>query len=108
VTDAVFDRTGLRSIDSEFALEYLSGGLLVLLAFALVVLGVVRVAVRRGLSPVERAWAVGMVATSANLLTVALLTQQAELFWAWTALLAGLEQRQALRRPAASREQVPA
>ncbi|MGZ6827400.1 MAG: hypothetical protein ACXVGH_11445, partial [Mycobacteriales bacterium] len=30
VTDAVYDRTGLKSIDSEFALDYLSGGLLVL------------------------------------------------------------------------------
>lgn len=98
ITQAVFDRTGLTSIDSEFALVYLTAGLLSLLAFFAVVLLAVRVVGLSGLSPVERAWAVAMAAACLNLLTVALLTQHGELFWSWIAVLAGIVQRH--RQPA--------
>jgi hypothetical protein len=110
VTEAVFERTGLVSIDSEFALVYLTSGALSLAALVVVVLMVLRLVPRPGLSPLERAWAVAMAASALNLLTVALLTQQAELFWAWVALLAGIVQRHrthGLALPAAA-EGVPA
>lgn len=85
-------RVGLKSIDSEFALVYLSNGLLALVALLAAAALVTVVALRAGLSPVDRAWAVATAASYVNLTTVALLTQHAELFWISTALVACLAQ----------------
>jgi hypothetical protein len=93
VTAAVYARTGLKSIDSEYALVYLFAGVLALAALLAIAALLLEVAARPRLSPVERAWAVAMAASCLNLLTVALLTQQSELFWASTAIVAGIGQR---------------
>lgn len=93
ITEAVFQRTGLTSIDSEFALVYLTAGLLSLLAFTAVVVLVIKAAALPDLTHIERAWAIALGATCLNLTTVALLTQHGELFWSWTAMVAGLVQR---------------
>jgi hypothetical protein len=93
VSQAVGSRTGLKSIDSEFAVVHLTYGVLALLAFVAVGLLVVRTAFTRGLGAVDSAWAVGLAVSFVNLLTVALLTQYEELFWGFTAVVAGIAQR---------------
>ena len=93
VTEAVVRRTGLKSIDSELAVVHLTSGALALGAFLLVGVLVLGTALRRRLPVVESAWAVGMAAAFLNLTTVALLTQYEELFWGFTALVAGIAQR---------------
>ena len=86
-------RTGLKSVDSEYAVVYLTSGALALGALLVVAAAMVRTSARRGLQPLERAWSLGMAASCVNLLTVALLTQHSELFWAGAAVVAGIEQR---------------
>lgn len=98
VTQDLQRRVGLKSIDSHFALLYLSGGLLGLLAFVAVVVLVLRQAVRPGLPLAGRAWVIGLSATFANLLTVALFTQENDVVWiatAITAVLAGRSREEA-------------
>jgi O-antigen ligase len=86
-------RVGLKSIDSQYALVYLDGGVLCFVVFASVAGLVVATALRPTLRPAERAWAMGLAATFANLLTVALFTQEADLVWIGVAVLAGATQR---------------
>jgi hypothetical protein len=93
VTAAVVERTGLKSIDSELALVFLANGALPCLALIGAGVLVASVCLRPGLNPVDRAWATATAAGYINLTTVALLTQQAELFWASTAVVASLAQR---------------
>jgi hypothetical protein len=89
---ALTTRTGLKSIDSELALVFLANGALPAMALVGAGLLVTVVCFRPGLSPVDRAWAVATAAGYINLTTVALLTQQAELFWASTGVVAALAQ----------------
>lgn len=100
LTESVSQRVGLKSVDSEFAGTYLLGGIVGLLVFTLVALLVVVAPARVALTPVERAWAVGVGASYLNLLTVALLTQEASLLWVWTALLGSIIQRRRDSLPA--------
>jgi hypothetical protein len=93
VTAATSSRTALKSIDSEFALVYLSSGLLALLGFVLVCWHVLRAAFLPRLQLVERAWAVGVAAVAVDALTVALLTQQGELWWLAVGIVGGIVQR---------------
>lgn len=93
LTASLVQRTGLKSVDSEYALVFLASGTLALIAMVAVALLCVRTALRPGIAPVERAWATGLSATALALLVVALLTQQAELFWAGVAVVAGIDQR---------------
>lgn len=90
VTQDLQRRVGLKSIDSHFALVYLDGGLLGLAAFGAVAGLVVLSALRPGLSLAGRAWVVGLAATFANLLTVALFTQESDVVWIATAVTATL------------------
>jgi len=86
-------RVGLKSLDSHYALLYLDGGLLCLVAFGGIAGLVVATALRPGLRPVERAWAMGLAATFVNLLTVALFTQESDLVWIGVGLLGVVTQR---------------
>lgn len=90
VTQDLQRRVGLKSIDSHFALVYLDGGILGLAAFSVVVVLVVARTLRPGLSLAGRAWAIGLAATFANLLTVALFTQESDVVWIATAVTATL------------------
>ena len=92
VTTQASARVGLKSIDNEFALVYVTGGLLSLVAFVVVVVLQWRILFLRGLAPIERAWMAGLAATSLGLTTVALLTQHGDLFWASMAIAASLRQ----------------
>lgn len=92
ISASLAERVALKSIDSEFALAFLSGGLLTLCAMVAVAVLVSGVALRPGLAPVDRAWAVATSASCINLTVVALLTQHAELFWASVGLIAALAQ----------------
>jgi len=82
VTAQASERVGLKSLDNEFALVYVSGGALSLAAFVAVVVLQWRVVFTRGLSSIERAWMLAIAATSLGLTTVALLTQHSDFFWA--------------------------
>ncbi len=93
LTASLVQRTGLKSVDSEYALVFLASGTLALIALVSVALLCVRTALRPGIEPVERAWASGLSATAVALLVVALLTQHSELFWAGIAVVAGIDQR---------------
>lgn len=86
-------RVGLKSIDSQYALLYLDGGVLSLAAFGGIAALVVMTALRGRGTPTERAWAMGLAATFVNLLTVALFTQESDVVWMGIALLAGITQR---------------
>ncbi len=87
------NRTSLKSIDSQFALVYLAAGLLALLAYVAVVALLVAAMARRGLDILSQAWAIGVAAVALDGLTVALLTQQGELWWFAVAIVAGVVQR---------------
>ena len=100
VTAAVAARTGLKSIDSEYAVVFLTNGLLAMLALVGLFVLVAAAVVRPGLDAVERAWVAGLAASYLNLATVALLTQHEELFWGATALVAAVLQRRGARTPA--------
>lgn len=90
VTRDLQRRVGLKSIDSHYALVYLDTGLLGLLAFLSVTGLALAGALRPGLPPAGRAWAVGLAATLGNLLTVALFTQESDVVWIATAVTAVL------------------
>lgn len=92
VTQDLQRRVGLKSIDSHYALVYLDGGLLGLLALLAVVVLVALAATSPQLSLAGRAWVVGLAATFANLLTVALFTQESDVVWIATAVTALLVQ----------------
>jgi hypothetical protein len=93
ITAATEGRTGLKSIDSEFAVVYLSAGLLSVLAFLAVVLLLLRGVARRGLGLVERGWVIAAAAVAMGGTTVALLTQQGELWWLAVGVVAAVLQR---------------
>ena len=98
ISTAVSERVGFKSLDNEYAIVYVGGGALSLLAFVWIALAVGRVALLPRLDPVDRAWAASLAAVSLGLLTVALLTQFADLFWIGVALTAGLAQEQSTRK----------
>ena len=102
ISTSVSDRVGFKSLDNEYALVYVGGGALSLLAFVWVVLAAARTALAAGLDPVDRAWTVALATVSIGLLTVALLTQFADLFWIGLALTACIAQERAA--PAAARK----
>jgi hypothetical protein len=88
VQGALMDRTGLKSLDSEFAVVYLASGALALGALVAVAGLLIRTAARPDLDGLDRAWAIGMAACCLNFVTVALLTQESELFWAGVGVVA--------------------
>lgn len=92
VTESVYSRVGVVSVDNAYALLYLASGALVLLAFVGVAVLVWRSAVARGLDALQRAWAVSVAVALLNLLTVNLLTSYADLFWIAVASVAGVAQ----------------
>jgi len=92
VSRAVAQRVGLKSIDNEYAIVFVAGGLLSLLSFATIGLQVLRLPFWRGLDPVDRAWMVALGASFLNLATVALLTQFSDLFWISVAVAAAIVQ----------------
>lgn len=92
VSESVSARTGVKSFDNEFSRIYVTTGALGLLTFVAVVGLVLRTALRRRLDPLDRAWAVGLGITFVGLVSVALLTQFADLVWMATALVAATEQ----------------
>ncbi|MCU1602721.1 MAG: hypothetical protein JWO22_3430 [Frankiales bacterium] len=94
------NRTSLKSIDSQFALIYLAAGLLALLAYVGVVALLVAATARRGFDVLSQAWAIAVAAVALDGLTVALLTQQGELWWFAVAVVAGLLQRTRTAVPA--------
>jgi hypothetical protein len=93
VTEDLQRRVGLKSIDSHYALVYLDGGLLGLVALLSVVALVFAAAVSPGLPLSGRAWAIGLAATFGNLLTVALFTQESDVVWIATAVTAAMVSR---------------
>lgn len=92
VTQAVYSRVGVVSVDNAYALLYLSSGALVVVAFVAVAILVWRTAAARGLEVLQRAWAVSVAVATLNLLTVNLLTNYADLFWIGVAVVAGTAQ----------------
>jgi hypothetical protein len=97
VTEAVYSRVGVLSVDNAYALLYLASGALVLLAFLVVAALVWRTAVGRGLDALQRAWAVSIGVALLNLLTVNLLTNYADLFWIGVAAVAATAQSRVSR-----------
>jgi len=97
VSRAVANRVGLKSIDNEYAIVFVAGGLLSLIAFAAIGLQVLRLPFWRGLDPVDRAWMVVLGASFLNLATVALLTQFSDLFWISVAVAASIVQERQSR-----------
>lgn len=79
--------TALRSIDSEYVLVYLHSGLLTLVAFVALLVPVLLVALRHP-DPLRRAWAGAVAVTFQGVATVALLLQQADIFWIGMACVA--------------------
>lgn len=93
VTASTESRTGLKSVDSEFALVYLSAGLLTAVAYTGVVLLLLRACALRGLGMADRGWVLAVSAVALGSLTVALLTQQGELWWLAVGVVGGVLQR---------------
>ena len=91
------ERTNLKSVDSEYGLTYLTSGLFALLTLLLVGCILVRWSFLRGLDLLERAWVVGSAVVAVDILTVSLQTQQAELWWFGTAVVAGIVHRRRTR-----------
>jgi hypothetical protein len=86
------ERIGIKSIDNEYAILFVAGGLLTLIVFVVIGLLVLRTALSGWLDPVERAWAIAIVAAFGNLATVALLTQLSDLVWISIGVIASLAQ----------------
>lgn len=99
VTQAVFSRTGVVSVDNAYALLYLAGGILVLLAFVGIAVLVWREALARDLPTLQRAWGLAVAVALLNLLTVNLLTNYADLFWIGVAATAAGAQLRRAREP---------
>jgi hypothetical protein len=93
VVAAAKEQLGLRTIDSQYALVYVTSGVAGLAAFAAIGLALLGVTLRRRLDPVERAWAAGTAATAVALLSVALFTQMLTLYWIAIAVTAAAAQR---------------
>ena len=89
---AVSRRVGFKSLDNEYALVYVAGGALSLLAFVAITGSVIRTALRPRIDPVDRAWLAALAVTGLALTTVALLTQFADLFWISVAVAATVRQ----------------
>ena len=79
---------GLRTIDSQYAVVYVTNGIVGLAAFALIGISVLVMTLRRRLDPLARAWTAGAAATAIALTTVALFTQMLTLFWIAVAVAA--------------------
>jgi hypothetical protein len=92
VSESVSARTGVKSYDNEYSRLYVTTGALGLLTFVAVAGLVLRTALRRRLDPLDRAWAVGVAVTLIGLVSVALLTQHADLVWMAIGLVAAIEQ----------------
>lgn len=99
VGQSVARRVGFKSLDNEYVIVYAGGGALTLLAFVLIALAVLRVVLLPRLDPVDRAWAVAVFAVALGLVTVALLTQFADLFWISIGLCAAIAQTSRDARP---------
>jgi hypothetical protein len=84
---------GLRTIDSQYALVYVTTGAVVLAAVVGIALALVAAALRRRLDPVERAWVAATAGTAVALATVALFTQMLSLFWIAVAVTAAVVSR---------------
>jgi hypothetical protein len=80
----------LRTIDSQYAVVYVTNGVVGLAAFTLVALTLLAVTVRRRLDAMARAWAAAAAATAVALTTVALFTQMLSLFWIAVAVTAAV------------------
>ena len=84
-SEAARAATGLHTlndtIDSEYALLYVSHGLTPFVAFLLLGLAVWTTVPRRGMSGLERAWCTATAAAFVGLFSVTLLTQHRTLFW---------------------------
>jgi hypothetical protein len=93
VVNAAKELLGLRTIDSQYAVVYVTSGLLGLVLFAAVTIGVIAVVLRRRLDPLERAWAAATAGTSIALGTVALFTQMLSLYWIAVAITAAVASR---------------
>jgi hypothetical protein len=93
--NAAKEEVGLRTIDSQYAVVYLTTGIAGLLAFCAVELLLLASVVRRRLDPVERAWAAAAASTGVALLSVALFTQMLSLFWICVAITAAVGSRAA-------------
>lgn len=85
-------RSGLKSLDNEYAVAYVAGGALSLLLLLVVAFLCVRTASAPGLTTLDRAWMVTLSATLVSLATVALLTQYADIFWISVAFAATISQ----------------
>jgi O-antigen ligase len=81
---------GLRTIDSQYAVVYVTNGVVGLAAFTLVALTLLAVTMRRRLDALARAWAAAAAATAVALTTVALFTQMLSLFWIAVAVTAAV------------------
>jgi hypothetical protein len=87
------ERTGLKSLDNQYAFLLVTGGVLSLASFLLVGFTVLREALtRQSRDLFERAVTSGLASLFAGFLVVALLTQLADLFAILVALLAGARQ----------------
>lgn len=84
---------GLRTIDSQYALVYVTNGAVGLASFVAIALAAIAIALRRRLDPVERAWAAATAATAIALTSVALFTQMLTLFWIAVAVTAAVASR---------------
>jgi O-antigen ligase len=92
VTTATSSRVGLKSLDNEYALIFVTGGALSLAAFLVIVLMVWRVVLAPGLDAVDRAWMSALGVSMLGLATVALLTQFSDLFWMSVGIAASIGQ----------------
>lgn len=94
------ERSGLKSLDNQYAFLLVTGGVLALGAFVAVGVIVFREALtRRSRDVFERAVTSGLASLYAGFLVVALLTQLSDLFAVLVALLAGARQtRHSARR----------
>lgn len=88
VVSAAEQRLGIRTIDSQYAVVYVTYGLFALASFVALAVALVRSSLRRHLQPIDRAWAAATAAVAIALSTVALFTQMQSLFWIAVALTA--------------------
>ena len=86
--NAAKEQIGLRTIDSQYAVIYITTGVAGLMAFVAIELALFVTVLRRKLDPLERAWAAAAAATGVALVSVALFTQMLSLFWICVAITA--------------------